>query len=183
MCCKIFLLSRRLTGTAGSSDFVTVIEQRTFDRRTNRHCINLGIVSDSIPEYNEVLSVSLETEDEDVAIPISTVNITILDDDGIYRTIYVVHMQITLRPCLILSHLVTSYMYILFFVDFSSLCCLPFLEITVYRPLVSSVTLPEDSANPHPLCFLTGPSERRYSVGLRFTDGTALGKSDVVHLT
>lgn len=80
---KYSLLSRHLTGTAGSSDFVTVIEQRTFDRNTNRHCINLGIVSDNIPEYDETLSVSLETEDESVAIPISTVNITILDDDGI----------------------------------------------------------------------------------------------------
>lgn len=97
---KYSLLSRHLTVTAGSSDFVTVIEQRTFDRDTNpRQCINLRINSDTIPEYDEILSVSLETEDEGVTIPISTVNITILDDDGIYNYVNV-HTQITLQHML-----------------------------------------------------------------------------------
>ena len=72
-----------------SKDYSSKAEDLVLDSVTTKSCVVISILNDVVPEFAETFTVKLTIDDENVDIITAVTTVTISDDDGKFKYVYI----------------------------------------------------------------------------------------------
>ena len=89
---------------AGAGDYVTAVVDLSFGPTSLEDCTDISIINDVVFEQDEVFTVQLSTDDEQIMLSPRSASVTIQDNDGKNYTLLTICLVSNHVTCLLKRH-------------------------------------------------------------------------------